>query len=67
MSDRKIVCRIDPNGELSVVEVTGFGSACTQVTKAIEMIGDVDESTRQYTDEIHQEVENDQQLRIQAQ
>ena len=50
-----MVFRVSPDGNVSVDEIEGFGSACLDATKLLEQaLGKADESTRKLTEEYEQ-------------
>lgn len=51
---KKIVFKIDKEGNVKIDEVTGFGGDCKNFTELLEnSLGKVDEGSRNYTDEYH--------------
>jgi hypothetical protein len=49
---KKIVFKINKNGDVLIDKVEGYGSGCLEATKFIEgKLGSVDEATRKFTSE----------------
>lgn len=57
---RKLVFKIDKEGNVLIDKVEGFGSSCLEATKIIERaLGIVDESTRKFTEEFNEPATTD--------
>ena len=54
---------INPQGDVTIKDVVGGGSNCTEITKKLEkLLGSTNENTRSYTDEYTGEITEEQQL-----
>jgi len=53
MSAKEIKFKIKKNGNIELLTVTGYGSACLEATRFLEVLGDVKEETRKFTDELY--------------
>jgi len=63
---KKIVFKINKNGDVVIDKVEGYGSSCLDATKLLERkIGLADESTRKLTSEFEElpPVETDESIR----
>jgi hypothetical protein len=57
---KKIVFKINKDGNVSIDNVEGYGSACLDTTKMLERaLGRADESTRRMTDEYEDPIINE--------
>jgi hypothetical protein len=57
---KKIVFKVNKEGNVSIDEVEGYGSSCLDVTKLLEKaLGKADESSREFTDEYNDPVSLD--------
>lgn len=57
---KKIVFKINKDGDVIVDSVEGYGSSCLEATKMIEQaLGKSDESTRQLTEEYNEPIAQD--------
>ena len=62
---KKIVFKIDNEGSVAITEVEGYGSSCLEATKQIEKgLGLVDETSRKFTSEYNDPVEQKQEKHI---
>lgn len=63
---KKIVFKIDKEGNVRVNDVEGYASGCLDATKAIEKaLGLVDEASRRMTDEYDDVIQQDTDNHIQ--
>jgi hypothetical protein len=63
---KKIVFKINNDGNVAIDKVEGYGSSCLDATKLIERkLGLADESSRSMTDEYLEPVENEAEEHIQ--
>ncbi len=59
---KKIVFKIDKEGNVKIDEITGFGSECKNFTELLEnSLGTTDEASRVFTDEYQGSIEIDNQ------
>jgi hypothetical protein len=62
---KKIVFKINKDGNVLIDNVEGYGSSCVEATELIEKaLGRADESSRKFTDEYNEPVEQDNTERI---
>jgi hypothetical protein len=62
---KKIVFKINQNGDILIDKVEGYGSSCLEATKDIEKaLGKVNESSRKMTHEYEEPVSCDNSQRV---
>ena len=55
---KKIIFKINREGEVLIDKLTGYGKGCKEITKILaDALGEVDESTRKLTEEYDKPVE----------
>ena len=63
---KRVVFKINKDGNVVVDEVSGYGTSCLDLTRVLEKnLGKADESSRQYTEELHEKsacTENTEQI-----
>ena len=63
---KKIVFKINKEGNVAIDEVIGYGACCLDATKMIEgALGSVDENSRKMTEEFNDPVACDREEHIQ--
>lgn len=59
---KKVVFKIDKDGNVKIDEINGYGSGCADLTKFMEKrLGQPMESTRKFTEEYNEPIEADNQ------
>lgn len=62
---KKIVFKINREGNVAIDEVIGYGSCCLEATKMLEgVLGGVDEGSRQMTEEFNNPIACDREEHI---
>ena len=64
---KKIVFRINKDGDVLIDKVEGYGSSCLDATKFLETaLGEVDEKSRRMTEEYEEPLQSNNSERIRS-